>query len=129
MPVKKRRSIRTLIALGFGYLVDQGESQAMGVLLPIIQALWGFNNTQFGLMETLRNITQTVSAPFWGYAADRFSRKKVLIFGTGVWGIWTVLVGLVPDFGSMLIVRAISGLGLGALMPATFSLIGDHYAQ
>ena len=129
MPVKKRRSIRTLIALGFGYLVDQGESQAMGVLLPIIQALWGFNNTQFGLMETLRNITQTVSAPFWGYAADRFSRKKVLIFGTGVWGIWTVLVGLVPDFGSMLIVRAISGLGLGALMPATFSLLGDHYAQ
>ena len=36
MPVKKRRSIRTLIALGFGYLVDQGESQAMGVLLPIV---------------------------------------------------------------------------------------------
>jgi len=101
----------------------------MGVLLPIIQALWGFNNTLFGLMETLRNITQTISAPFWGYAADKYSRKKVLIFGTGVWGIWTVLVGLMPNFQSLLVIRAISGLGLGALMPATFSLLGDHFPQ
>lgn len=129
MDHQKKRSGWTLFALGLGYLVDQSESQSMGVLLPIIQQLWKFNNTQFGLMETLRTIFTTVSAPFWGYAADKFSRKKVLIFGTGVWGIWTILVGLVPDFGSMLIIRAISGLGLGALMPATFSLLGDHYSQ
>jgi MFS family permease len=29
----------------------------------------------------------------------------------------------------MMIIRAISGLGLGCLMPATFSLLGDHYPQ
>jgi ACS family hexuronate transporter-like MFS transporter len=101
----------------------------MGVLSPIIQRVWGITFGQIGLMETLRNIAQTVSAPFWGYMADRYSRKKVLIFGTGVWGLWTIAVGLVPDFGSMLIVRAISGLGLGCLMPATFSLLGDHFPQ
>lgn len=126
---KKHRSGRTLVALGLGYLVDQGEAQAMGVLSPIIQALWGVSFGMIGLMETLRNITQTISAPFWGYASDRFSRKKVLIFGTGIWGIWTLLVGLVPDFTSMMVIRAISGLGLGCLMPATFSLLGDHYPQ
>jgi MFS family permease len=65
----------------------------------------------------------------WGYAADRYSRKTVLIVGTGVWGIWTILVGLTPDFSSMLIIRAVSGLGLGALMPATFSLLADHFPQ
>jgi MFS family permease len=82
-----------------------------------------------GLMETLRSIAQTVSSPFWGYMSDRYSRKKVLIFGTGVWGLWTVGVGLVPGFTGMLIIRAISGLGLGCLMPATFSLLGDHFPQ
>jgi MFS family permease len=126
---KKHRSGRTLFALGLGYLVDQGEGQAMGVLSPIIMTVWGVSFGMIGLMETLRNIAQTVSAPFWGYAADRFSRRKVLIFGTGVWGIWTLLVGLVPDFNSMMIIRAISGLGLGCLMPATFSLLGDHFPQ
>jgi MFS family permease len=125
----KKRSGRTLFALGMGYLVDQGENQSMGVLSPIIQRAWGVSFGQIGLMETLRTITSTVSAPFWGFAADRWSRKKVLVFGTGIWGIWTLLVGLMPGFSGMLVIRAISGLGLGCLMPASFSLIADHYPQ
>jgi len=129
MKGSKNKSGRTLFALGLGYLVDQGEAQAMGVLSPIIQSIWGISFSMIGLMETLRNITQTISAPLWGYAADKYSRKKVLIFGTGVWGLWTIAVGLVPNFSGMLIIRAISGLGLGCLMPATFSLLGDHYPQ
>jgi MFS family permease len=125
----KKHSGRTLFALGLGYLVDQGEAQSMGVLSPIIQSLWGVSFGMIGLMETLRTIAQTVSAPFWGYASDRFSRKRVLMFGTGVWGLWTIAVGMAPNFTSMLIIRMISGLGLGCLMPATFSLLGDHYPQ
>lgn len=125
----RKKSGRTLFALGLGYLVDQGESQSMGVLNPIITRVFGVNLALIGLMETLRSIAQTVSAPFWGYAADKYSRKKVLIFGTGVWGLWTLAVGLVPNFTGMMIIRVISGLGLGCLMPATFSLLGDHYPQ
>ena len=129
MADKKKHSGRTLFALGLGYLIDQGEAQAMGVLSPIIQSIWGVSFGMLGLMTTLRNITQTISAPFWGYAADKYSRKKVLIFGTGIWGIWTIVVGMMPSFNAVLVVRAISGLGLGCLMPATFSLLGDHYPQ
>lgn len=129
MTKTSKKSGRTLFALGLGYLIDQGESQAMGVLSPVIQNMWGISFGMIGLMETLRSLAQTVSSPFWGYISDRWSRKKVLIFGTGVWGIWTLVVGLVPNFSAMLIVRAISGLGLGCLMPATFSLLGDHYPQ
>ena len=128
-PQKKHRSGPTLLALGLGFFVDRGEEQAMSVLSPILQAVFGLSFVQLGLMTTLRNITQTVSAPFWGYAADRWSRKKVLIFGTGVWGLWTLAVGLMPNFTAILVIRAISGLGLGCLMPASFSLISDHFAS
>jgi MFS family permease len=126
---KKTKRGRTLVALGFGHFIDQGEAQAMSVLLPVIQSVFGVSFAQLGLMTTLRNILQTVSAPFWGFAADKLSRKKVLIFGTGIWGIWTILVGFAPNFQFMLIIRAISGLGLGCLMPATFSLLADHFPQ
>jgi MFS family permease len=124
-----KKSGRTLFALGLGNLVDSGESQSMGVMTPIITAVFGVNLAMIGIMETLRSITQTVSAPFWGYAADRWSRKKVLFFGTGIWGVWTLLVGLMPTFNGLMIIRIISGLGLGCLMPATFSLLGDHFPQ
>lgn len=129
MKGEHKRSGRTLFALGLGNLVDSGESQSMGVLTPIIVQLFGVKLDLIGLMETLRSITQTVSSPFWGYAADRWSRKKVLFFGTGIWGIWTILVGLMPNFTGLMIIRIISGLGLGCLMPATFSLLGDHFSQ
>lgn len=76
MRQSQRSSKRTLVALGFGYLIDQGEAQAMSVLSPIIQQVFNVSFTMLGWMTTLRNIAQTVSAPLWGYAADKFSRKK-----------------------------------------------------
>jgi MFS family permease len=129
MSEENKKSGRTLLALGFGYLIDRSEEQAMGVLSPVIQAVFGVDYFLLGLMTTLRTITQTISTPLWGYAADRYSRKKVLIFGTGIWGLWTVAVGLMPNFRGILIIRALSGLGLGALMPAAYSLLADHYPQ
>jgi len=123
----KRRRIATLIALGFGYFIDNGEEQSMGVLFPVIKTLWGLRNLELGLIGTVRTLVAALSAPFWGYAADRWSRKKTLFFGTGIWGIWTLVCGLVPNVGALLVVRAISGVGLGCLMPATFSLISDLF--
>jgi MFS family permease len=125
---QKRRRTATLIALGFGFFIDNGEEQSMGVLYPAIKALWGLSNLELGLFGTLRAVVAALSTPFWGYAADRWSRKATLFFGTGIWGIWTLVCGLSPNVGSLMVVRAISGVGLGCLMPATFSLISDTFS-
>jgi MFS family permease len=127
LPTSQKSRRRTLVALAFGYFIDQGEGQTMSVFFPTLQQLWGLSYTQLGAVGTIRSLFQAISAPFWGYAADRFSRKKVIIIGTGVWGIWTLLIGFSQDFGQLLILRAISGIGLGCLMPATFSLIADTF--
>jgi MFS family permease len=118
---------RTVVALAFGYFIDQGEGQAMSVLFPTLQALWGLSYTNLGVIGTIRNILQSITAPLWGYAADRLSRKGVIVLGTGLWGIWTLLCGLSQGYGQLLVLRAISGIGLGCLMPATFSLISDTF--
>ena len=123
----KRRNWRTMLALSFGYFIDQGEGQAMSVLFPTLQGLWGLSYTQLGLIGTVRNILQAITAPFWGYMADKFPRKNVIVFGTGIWGIWTALCGFSQSYDQLLLLRAISGIGLGCLMPATFSLISDAF--
>lgn len=123
----KRSRWRTLFALAFGYFIDQGEGQTMSVLFPTLQSLWGLSYTNLGTIGTIKNILQAISAPFWGYAADRYSRKKVILIGTGIWGIWTAICGLTQNFGQLLAIRAISGIGLGCLMPATFSIMSDTF--
>ena len=126
-PVKKQGRWKNLFALSFGYFIDQGEAQTISVLFPTLQALWGLSYTNLGTIGTLRSILQALSAPFWGFAADRYSRKKVILIGTGLWGLWTVVCGLTQNFGQLLVIRAISGIGLGCLMPATFSIMSDTF--
>jgi len=122
---KQRR--RTLFALSFGYFIDQGEGQAMSVLFPTLQAIWGLSYSNLGVISTIRNLLQSLSSPFWGYMSDKISRKKVIMFGTGLWGLWTAAVGLTQNFGQLLTIRAISGIGLGCLLPATFSIMSDTF--
>lgn len=118
---------KTLFALAFGYFIDRGEEQAISVLFPTLQQLWGLSYTNLGTIGTIRTLLQAIFTPVWGFVADRYSRKNVILFGTGLWGLWTLGVGFTNNFGQLLTVRAISGIGLGCLMPATFSLISDTF--
>ncbi len=124
---KKSGKGKTLFALSFGYFIDRGEEQAISVLFPTLQQLWGLNYSNLGTIGTIRTLLQALFSPFWGFIADRYSRKKVIVFGTGLWGLWTLACGFTQNFGQLLTIRAISGIGLGCLMPATFSLISDTY--
>jgi MFS family permease len=69
----------------------------------------------------------TLMYPIWGYAADRFSRKMLLVWFTGIWGLWTLGISLAGSFPQLLILRVVSGLGLGVFVPVAFSLIGDLF--
>jgi len=126
-PAKKKQRRRTLFALSFGYFIDQGEGQALSVLFPTLQTLWGLSYSNLGVISTIRNLLQSISSPFWGYLSDKISRKMVILFGTGIWGLWTAAIGFTQNFGQLLVIRAISGIGLGCLLPATFSIMSDTF--
>ncbi|NLB72202.1 MAG: MFS transporter, partial [Chloroflexi bacterium] len=127
-PTKKQNKVKNLLALASGYFVDQGENQAMSIFSPVLRQLWGLSFSTISLITFIRSLLQALSSPFWGYLADKYSRKKVLFWGTGFWGIWTIAVGLTQNFSQLLVVRVSSGIGLGCLMPATFSIMADSFA-
>ena len=128
IPKKQPSKIKNLLALATGYFVDQGEAQAMSIFSPVLRQMWNLSVGNLSWITFVRSLLQSLSSPFWGYMADRYSRKKVLFWGTGFWGIWTIMVGLTQSFSQLLLVRVISGIGLGCLMPATFSIMADTFA-
>lgn len=118
---------RSLIALGFGFFIDSAEDLALPMLFPAIRNSLGLLYSHLGLIDNVRIIFQTFSGPFWGMLADKYNRKWILVIGTGLWGIWTALCGLVDSFWQLMVLRVVACIGLGCLYPAAFSIMGDIF--
>jgi len=97
------------------------------MLFPAVRTALGLNYMALSVIDNIRIIFQTFSGPFWGMAADRFNRKWILVIGTGLWGVWTLLCGLVTNYWQLLVVRVVACIGLGCLYPAAFSMLADVF--
>ncbi len=127
-PKSKRRwaAIGSLSAASF---VDKAEDNAISILWPQIYPTLGLSVGQLGPVLGISKLVMTLMQPVWGYAADRFSRKSLLVWFTGIWGLWTLVIGLVDTFPQLVMVRILSSLGLGVFAPAAFSLAADLFEE
>jgi MFS family permease len=116
-----------LFSLAAAAFVDRGEDQALSILWAHIQLSLGAAIGSLGPLLGASRLVSTLTLPFWGYAADRWSRRSLLIWFTGFWGLWTLLISVVESVPQLLGVRLISAVGAGVFVPAAFSLIGDLY--
>lgn len=117
----------TIISLSAASLVDAGEEGALALLWPYMYTALGATIGQLGFVLGASKLAMTLMLPVWGYAADRFSRKSLLVGFTGVWGLWTLSISLTNSFPQLLVLRILAGLGLGVFAPAAFSLISDLF--
>ena len=86
IPKKQPSKIKNLLALTTGYFVDQGEAQAMSIFSPVLRQIWKLIVGNLSWITFVRHLIQSLSSPFWGYMADRYSRKKVL-FWAQIFGV------------------------------------------
>jgi len=126
-PAKTQRHNLSIASLSAAFLVDSGEEQALPLLWPHMFASLGATVGQLGAILGASRLMTTILYPLWGYVSDRFSRKMILVWFTGFWGLWTLGISFVDSYPQLLTLRVISGIGLGAFAPAAFSLIGDLF--
>lgn len=122
-----QQRILSVVSLSAATLVDQGEEQALPILWSHMYASLGASIGGLGAVLGASKFTMTVMYPVWGYLADRFSRRMLLVWFTGVWGLWTLGISFAETLPQLMTLRLISGLGLGAFAPAAFSLIADLF--
>jgi MFS family permease len=118
---------RSVVTIAISRTIDDTESGLMNNLFPVIRASLGLTLAQLGLLAAIPRFARMIFGPAWSMMADRWGRKRVLVFATGVWGIWTGLVGLSQNFEQMLILYAIGAIGTVAGEPIANGLIADHF--
>ena len=103
--------------------------------LLIISAYFGFgeNTVPLGILTSSFTFLSGVTMLIFGYLADKIVRKWIVIGGALIFSVFSTLTILVPPgfLGYILffIFTIMTGVGYGALIPSTFSLIGDLVSQ
>ena len=63
----------------------------------------------------------------YGPVADRFGRKSVLLFGVGVYVMFSLLATLAPTFETLILARIGQGLGSAGTRVLAVSIVRDRY--
>ncbi|MFM9281539.1 MDR family MFS transporter [Paenibacillus jiagnxiensis] len=72
-------------------------------------------------------LTMAVTTPIFGKLTDLYGRKPVFLIGCSLFVIGSLLCGLAGSMNQLIVYRAIQGIGAGAVIPVTFTIIGDIY--
>jgi MFS family permease len=80
-----------------------------------------------GIFSSISKFARMIFGPIWAMLADKFGRKRVLVFITGVWGIWTALAGLAQNQTQLFILYTIGVIGTVASEPIANGIIVDLF--
>ncbi len=91
----------------------------------IVKDIGGF--TEFPWLFSIYLLAQAVSVPIYGKLNDLFGRKPVILWGIGLFLLGSILCGVAWSMLTLIIFRVVQGLGAGAIMPTTITIVGDLY--
>nr|WP_082927705.1 MFS transporter [Paenibacillus oryzisoli] len=100
----------------------------VGLLSFILVALrkeWGLTAQEAGLLGSVNLIGMAIGAAFGGYLADKFGRRPLFLLTLVCFGVFSFGSGFANGLGSMLILRFLMGLGLGAELPVASTLVNE----
>ncbi|CAA9452235.1 MAG: Uncharacterized MFS-type transporter [uncultured Rubrobacteraceae bacterium] len=95
---------------------------------PEIRDELGISSGQVGLLITVFTLPGILLTPVAGVLSDKYGRRKVLVPSLFLFGIAGGACALATDFGLLLMLRTVQGMGAAALGAINVTMIGDLYS-
>lgn len=111
-----------------GYSLDSYDFWVLPLGLAAIAATFGLGTGETGLLATATLVCSAVGGIAAGVLADRVGRATTLMITVVTYAVFTALCGLAPDYPTLLIFRALQGIGFGGEWAAGAVLVAEYAA-
>lgn len=116
---------RMLIGSGIGWALDAMDVGLISFIMAALVAHWGLSTTETSWLAAIGFVGMAVGATFGGLLADKFGRRQIFAATLLVYGLATGASALAGGLATLMVLRFIVGLGLGAELPVASTLISE----
>lgn len=110
------------------YVFSFLDRQILTLMVGPIERDLGISDAQFGLLTGgAFGIFYTIMGLPLGWAADRFSRKRIISIGVACWSLMTAVCGFANTYAHLFLARIGVGVGEAALSPSAYSMLSDMF--
>lgn len=100
-------------------------TDAVGSVIPSVIREFGLSLTAAGAFQYATMTGIAAGALLLGFLADRIGRRRTIILGLVLYGAASLLVTVGGLFAVLVVLLALSGLGISVFKTAALALIGD----
>ncbi|MFC9271759.1 MFS transporter [Streptomyces zhihengii] len=109
-----------------GYALDSYDYFTLPLSMVAISAYFSLDNGQTGLLTTVTLVVSAIGGALAGILADRIGRVKALMITVITYAVFTVLCGFAPNYETLLVFRALQGLGFGGEWAVGAILVAEY---
>ncbi len=121
-----------LVVLILCFLVatfDGMDAQIIAFAAPWMMPDLGIEEGSLGIVFAAATIGMAFGAVIFGYLGDLFGRKRIVVITVVMFSIFTPLAGLASNLNELLVIRFVTGIGMGGALPNAVTLVAEYSAQ
>lgn len=122
-----KKSWFVVLMLFLAGVISYLDRSALSIAAPLITKELGLQPAQLGIVFSAFFVGYAAFCFVGGYASDRFGAKRVLGGAMTLWSVFCGLTAAVSGIGSLLVVRAIFGIGEGPYAACTNKMVSGWF--
>ncbi|MBV9523644.1 MAG: MFS transporter, partial [Alphaproteobacteria bacterium] len=106
--------------------IEGYDMQVLGYAAPAIIKAWHSDKAAFGGVFGAGLVGFMLGATLLGNLGDALGRKRMIVVGSLVFGVFTLASAAAANLNALLLIRAAAGLGLGGAIPNAIALMTEY---
>lgn len=108
---------------------DGMDAQIIAFAAPWMMPDLGIATERLGIVFGAATVGMAVGAALFGYLGDIYGRKKMIVLTVVMFSLCTPLAGLASNLNELLVIRFITGIGMGGALPNAVTLVAEYSAD